>query len=113
MTSYKQVVVLREDLSMSKGKMIAQACHASLNAYKKASREKAAEWESEGSKKIALQATNLEELVSRAESLEIPAYLVNDAGLTELEPGTKTALGVGPDRESKIDKVTGDLELIN
>lgn len=98
---------------MSKGKMIAQACHASLNVYKKASSRKISEWESQGSKKIALKHDDLEELLSRAENLDLPTYLVSDAGMTELEPGTKTALGIGPDEESKINQITGDLKLIN
>lgn len=113
MSSYKQVIVLRDDIGMSAGKMVAQACHASLNAYKLASDAAASEWEVQGAKKIALKSNNLEELLSRAESARLPAYLVTDAGLTELEPGTVTALGIGPGKESKIDRVTGNLELID
>jgi len=37
MNDLKQVIVLRTDVGMSTGKMIAQACHASLKSYKKAS----------------------------------------------------------------------------
>jgi len=113
MVSYKQVIVLRDDLNMSKGKMISQACHASLNAYKKASSQKISEWKSQGSKKIALTHDDLQELLENAQRLELPTYLVSDAGMTELEPGTRTALAIGPDEESKIDQITGELELIN
>lgn len=114
MTGYKQALVLREDLDMSPGKMIAQACHASLKVYKKAEGDKKQVWENGGAKKIVLGAGDhkLEELHQRCKKKGIPACIVTDAGMTELEPGTKTALGVGPDEESKIDTVTGNLKLI-
>ncbi len=114
MTSYKQVIVLREDLGMSTGKMIAQACHASLKAYKKASGEKKRNWEETGAKKVALGlgGEKLETLHHRSKDIGLPSALVTDAGMTELEPGTKTALGIGPGEESKIDSITGELKLI-
>mgnify|MGYP003878582727 CR=1 FL=1 len=54
----------------------------------------------------------LERLKRRAEELGLPCYLVVDMGLTEVPPGTKTALGIGPDDARKIDKVTGNLPLV-
>ncbi|MFB6158421.1 MAG: aminoacyl-tRNA hydrolase [Candidatus Nanohalobium sp.] len=114
MRRLKQVIVLDEDLGISKGKQISQACHASLKSYKKASREICSDWEDQGSRKIALDIGDgsLRERLEKAKSLQIPAALVQDAGLTEVEPGTVTALGVGPAEEDKIDKITGDLKLI-
>ncbi len=108
----KQTIVLDTGVGMSTGKLIAQACHASVGAYEKSSEEVKEEWRAEGAKKIALKAgeKTLEELHSEAEDQDVPAFLVEDAGMTELDPGTVTALGVGPSEENRIDQVTGDLE---
>lgn len=114
MPELKQALVVREDLEMSRGKMIAQACHASLGAYRKAEKEDREKWEEQGAKKIILDSgkLKLEEVLQQAERNNLPAYLVKDAGLTELEPGTATAVGIGPAEEDKIDNITGNLQLI-
>lgn len=114
MTSYKQAILLREDVGMSKGKMIAQACHASLKAYKKADSSDVSEWEASGAKKVALQVDGEELRQKRmdAEASGLTVSTVKDAGHTEVEPGTETAIAIGPDEESRIDSVTGDLKLI-
>jgi len=113
-SKYKQAIVVRQDLEMSTGKMIAQACHASLKAYKKADSDEVADWESGGSKKVILAPgqESLEDIFNQAKRNKIPAALVKDAGLTEVEPGTKTAVGIGPAEESKIDNITGHLKLV-
>ncbi|MFB6190141.1 MAG: peptidyl-tRNA hydrolase Pth2 [Candidatus Nanohaloarchaea archaeon] len=115
MPALKQALVVREDLEMSRGKMIAQACHASLGAYRKASEDECSEWELQGAKKIVLSPGDLEleEVHQQAKMNGLPAYMVKDAGMTELEPGTATAVGIGPAEESKIDTVTGELALID
>lgn len=111
----KQAIVINADLGMSKGKMAAQACHASLNAYLKSDSEIRSEWKKIGSKKIVLETSedDFREIMEKAERLNIPCYKVNDAGLTELEPGSKTAIALGPDEASKIDKITGEFKLVN
>ena len=43
----KQVMIVRTDLKMGKGKIAAQCCHGSIGSYKKASPEKIRKWESE------------------------------------------------------------------
>ena len=116
---YKMCVVLRTDLGMSTGKLIAQACHAAVEASEKAKKENHAvwrRWRDEGAKKVALEAESLEELeelADRADELDIVNVIIHDAGLTEVPPGTMTALGIGPDVSEKIDRVTGALPLIN
>lgn len=99
---------------MGLGKAIAQACHASLGAALKCSREKLKKWLEGGGKKVVLEAS-LEEILNaekKAKKAKIPSFLVVDAGLTQLEPGTITALGIGPEEENKIDKITGKFKLL-
>lgn len=114
MPELKQALVVREDLDMSKGKMISQACHASLGAYKKAPAGNQKEWEGAGAKKVVLDPGDreLSDILQRAKDRGLPAYMVEDAGMTELEPGTATAVGIGPAEEDKIDAITGDFKLI-
>ncbi|MFP4005801.1 MAG: peptidyl-tRNA hydrolase Pth2 [Candidatus Hadarchaeia archaeon] len=118
MTRFKQVIVVRSDLNMSPGKLSVQVAHGSVSAAEKAM-EKRPEWykswKKERQKKVAVKVKNadvLKELKSLAENLNIPHKLVQDAGLTELPPGTPTVLGIGPGPEDKIDKITGDLPLL-
>lgn len=111
----KQVIVVRKDLGLSAGKLAAQACHASLKAWKKAEKGTRNDWESSGGKKVVLAAEDDEELMElkrNADRAGLVNILVKDAGLTEVEPGTRTALAVGPEEEKKVDKVTGHLPLL-
>jgi len=115
MSEIKQVIVVRSDLRMSRGKLAAQVAHASLEAYKKASFKMISEWSLQGSKKVILKAKNLRHLLSIERScrkLKLPCALIRDAGKTELKEGTVTCLGIGPAESSKIDKVTGSLPLL-
>ncbi len=114
MTDFKQAIIVREDIGMSRGKMVAQACHASLGVYRKTPETQRQRWEEQGAKKIVLEAgdTDLIEIHEQAKSNGVPSYLVQDAGMTELEPGTKTAVGIGPAEEDKIDNITGELRLV-
>jgi PTH2 family peptidyl-tRNA hydrolase len=116
-SEYKQVIVVRTDLGMSVGKLAAQACHASVGALEEA-RDRiprvCRSWKSEGSRKIVLGVASKEELVevsNGAGKMKIPKYLVRDKGLTEIPPGSVTALGLGPESSQKLDKITGNLPL--
>ena len=116
--SHKMCIVVRVDLGMSTGKMIAQACHAAVGASEMAKKEhhKAwRNWRDEGAKKVALEAESLEELeelAEKADELDVTYLLIHDAGHTEVAPGTTTVLGLGPDLSDKLDKITGSLPLI-
>ena len=83
----KQVIVMRADLNMSRGKIAAQACHGCLGAYKKADNRVLKKWESEGEKKVVLKVDDLAELFTIYELVKatnIPIYLVHDAGHTAI-----------------------------
>ena len=115
MVSYKQVIVIRNDLKLSKGKLAAQACHASLEAYKRAEQNDIDEWENSGVKKVVLKVQSEKELLNIFELLKtekMKPALIKDAGLTEVAPGTITCLGVGPLREDVVDRVTGKLKML-
>lgn len=112
---YKQVIVIREDLNLSVGKAAAQASHACHEAAKRANKKILKEWEEEGQKKVVLGSKDLKqlkELKKHADKLKLANCLISDAGLTQIKKGTITALGIGPDKENKINKVTGLLKLL-
>lgn len=112
---WKQVIIVRMDLKLSKGKLAAQVAHASLDSYKKSPFDAQLEWEAWGSKKVILKVGTLREmhdLFTQAKKEKIPCVLIKDAGKTECEPGTVTTLGIGPYDEDRIDKVTGHLKML-
>jgi len=112
---YKQCIVLREDLKLSKGKAAVQAAHASILGYERAPVGDRKKWKEQGQKKVALKVSSLSalyEVRDDAERRGLPSAIVEDAGLTEIPPGTVTALGIEPARAEEIDKVTKQLELL-
>ena len=113
--SYKQIIVVRKDLKMSAGKLAAQSSHASTEATLKSEDPKVGAWQKDGMKKVVLKVNNQEELLKikqKAGRTKLITALIKDAGKTEVEPGTITCLGIGPDKEEEINKVTGKLKLL-
>jgi PTH2 family peptidyl-tRNA hydrolase len=114
----KQVIIIRIDLDMGRGKLVAQGAHASLMSYFEAERADKAvvkKWLDAGEKKIVLKVSDEEALVKLFKAFqykEVPCALVSDAGLTQLPPGTKTALGIGPWISSEIDQFTKGFKLL-
>lgn len=114
----KQVIIVRTDIEMGKGKLAAQVGHAALSSYLeclKLDKKVADAWIHSGQKKIVLKAPSEEvmgKLFAAFEYKGIPCALVSDAGMTQLPPGTKTALGVGPWHGAEIDKLTAALSLL-
>jgi PTH2 family peptidyl-tRNA hydrolase len=112
---YKQVIVTRKDLKLSKGKLAAQVAHASLDSFERANTSQRGEWKKDGSKKVVVEVPDLRTMLNlhkKALKLGLPCALIKDAGRTELAPGTVTALGIGPDAEQRVDEVTGDLKML-
>ncbi|KAI1506302.1 peptidyl-tRNA hydrolase PTH2-domain-containing protein [Biscogniauxia marginata] len=122
----KLVLVVRTDLGMTKGKIAAQCSHATLACYKSLSRRSSSpsdaistsilrRWERLGQAKIAVQTKSEAELLalmSRARALGVTAEVIQDAGRTQIDPGSLTVLGVGPAPRSLVDQVTGGLKLL-
>jgi len=115
---YKQVIAVRTDIKMSKGKLAAQVGHAAVSAAEQTRKKKPEwwkEWINEGQCKIVVKAKDEDELrrlQRKAIELDIPTALICDRGLTELPPGTVTCLGIGPAPSTLVDKVTGKLPLL-
>lgn len=112
---YKQVIVVRKDLKMDKGKIAAQVAHASLEAYKKADTKDVIGWEAEGMKKVVVGVKDIKEFMEIKEMVKganIPYSVIRDAGRTQIRPGTVTAMGIGPAKEEKINRITKNLKLL-
>lgn len=115
---YKQVLVFRTDLKMSKGKIAAQAGHAAISSAQDAFVHRKKWWDSwmyEGQKKVAVKVhgeKELGELEEAADDLGLPHALIVDRGLTEVPEGTITCLGIGPAPSAMIDRLTGKLKLL-
>ncbi len=110
----KQAIIVRKDLKMGQGKIATQSAHASIMAMEKTDKKIVDEWKAQGMKKIVLKVGSEQELLelfNRAKR-ELPCALIKDAGLTQIESGSSTALGIGPAEESKIDKFTKELKLL-
>ena len=113
----KQVIVLRTDLEMGKGKMCAQAAHASIEAFLKARQKDSFEadhWLRGGMPKIVVKANSEKEIIELFEAAKktVPAALIKDAGMTQVSPGSITALGLGPAPETDLNKYTKNLKLL-
>jgi len=117
MGEIKQVIIVRTDLDMGKGKIAAQVGHACVlgaEHVRKSHPEWFNEWW-EGQEKVVVKVSGIKELqeVKRhAIELNLPWSEVSDAGHTQLAPGTTTCILIGPAPENLIDKVTGDLKLL-
>ncbi|CAN7987972.1 unnamed protein product [Ixodes hexagonus] len=114
---YKLVLVVRTDVKMEKGKVAAQCSHAAVTAYKQLLRRQPNAlrlWENQGQRKVVLRVPNEEEmleLADKARSQGLVTALIRDAGRTQIAPGTKTVLGIGPGPEQLVDSVTSHLKL--
>jgi len=120
---HKLMLVVRQDLQMGVGKVAAQCTHAALGVYQMVvaqllSHEHQrwlAAWQRDGEATIVVSCTTEEELLAlmgKAEATRLPAYVVQDAGRTQVAPGSRTVLAIGPGPAALLDPITGGLKLL-
>lgn len=113
----KQVIIIRKDLKMRRGKEIAQGSHASMSFLLKGqgTKESITEWLEGGQTKICLVVNSEDELLeldSKARDSGLISNIITDAGRTEFNGvPTKTCLAIGPNNREDIDDITGHLKL--
>ncbi len=112
----KQVILVRHDLNLPKGKMAAQVAHASLEAALKCDKELMQQWRNEGGKKVVLTVKDEKELykyIQYAKDEGFATSVITDAGHTVVKPDTVTCGAIGPEREDRIDRITGELSTVS
>src|SRR5580698_574587 len=111
----KQVIVVNEALRLPRGKLASQVAHAAIASFLRASTQSQRSWLSAGMRKVVLSGESAEQLAdlsNRAREAGIPSELIRDAGLTVVEVGTVTCLGLGPATDLELDAITGILHLV-
>jgi PTH2 family peptidyl-tRNA hydrolase len=110
----KQVIIVRADLKMGKGKIAAQVAHASVELMFKVEERTINDWRREGMKKVVLKVSSEKELLELFVTLKrkFPTVLIRDAGRTQIESGSPTCIGIGPVPEHEIDYYIGHLKLL-
>jgi len=131
MRTSKQVIVMRKDLNMRKGKMVAQGAHASMKAVldsmkfmpkensmvlKLDDNSAMEDWIEGRFTKICVSVDSeaeLLEIFNKAKAAKLTSALIVDAGATEFNGvPTKTCCAIGPAWSDEIDKITGHLKLL-
>jgi len=115
--NFKQVIVVRTDLGMGKGKIAAQSSHAAVEALEKTMQKNppwVEEWKIQGQEKVVLKVASKKELLELFQQLKnlFPCALIKDAGRTQIAAGEPTCLACGPVPENEIDKFTSKLKLL-
>lgn len=111
---YKLVIVVRQDMRLSAGKLAVQVGHAVHEAIGACDKNRMQGWEADGSMIVVLQASgerDLRSLEAAARKEGLVTSIVQDEGLTEVGSGVRTVLWVGPDLSSRVNVVTGKLQL--
>lgn len=128
----KQVIIVRKDLKMRKGKMMAMAAHAGMKVFFDRGSiitndagtrvlcipltDDMEEWVENIFTKICVSVDSEAELLTvyaMAKDLDIPCSLIKDVGLTEFKGvPTYTSVALGPAKNEDIDRITGGLPLL-
>ena len=115
---YKLVVAVRRDLEMGKGKVAVQVGHAAITVGEETRKRHPDWWNhwlNEGQCKVVVKVNSegeLENIRRKAEQLGLPSAIIRDKGLTQVDPGAATCVGVGPAPVELVDKITGALPLL-
>ena len=105
-------------MDMGKGKIAVQVGHASITVAEETRRrhpEWWKEWFEEGQCKVVVKIASegeLGELKEKADGLGLASAIIRDRGLTQVEPGTATCVGIGPAPAALVDQITGTLPLL-
>lgn len=113
----KQIIIMRKDLNMRKGKMVAQGAHASLKAtLNNLNHPSVKEWLGSAFAKICVYVDSEEELfqvLNAAKKKKLITALITDSGKTEFNGvPTNTCIAVGPATDEELDGVTSHLKLL-
>ena len=112
------MVAVRRDLAMGKGKIAVQVGHAAVTVAEETRKQHPdwwREWFHEGQAKIVVKVNSESQLIdlrNSAEELGLASAMIHDSGLTQVDPGTATCVGIGPAPAELIDKITGELPLL-
>lgn len=111
----KQIILVRADLKLPKGKLGAQTAHAAVEAVLRSDKEIVRAWRNAGMAKIVLKVADQKELLKMnqlAKDEGLVTAVITDAGRTVVEPGTRTCCAVGPADEEQLDELFGELKLL-
>ena len=111
----KQVILVRSDLQMPKGKIAAQSAHAAIEAAHRADKKEYKAWRAQGMAKIVVKVESEQELhtyIQQAKDAGLATAIITDAGKTVVAPGTVTCGAIGPGADDEVDAITKDLKLL-
>lgn len=109
------MILVRQDLKMPKGKLAVQVSHASVESALDSPDEKVSVWRRQGMKKVVLKVASKKELIKYkklAEKSNLFTITITDAAKTFFKAPAMTCIAIGPDKEDKIDKITGNLKIL-
>ena len=114
----KLILIINNGLKMGKGKIAAQAGHASVKSTLKAGKKAPLilqAWLSSGQKKVCLKGDDADHLLAlekQAKEAGLLTSKIHDAGHTQIPSGSLTVLAIGPCQDELVEKITENLKLL-
>lgn len=112
----KLALLVRTDLDMRRGKIAAQVAHAAVLAVLATyGSSDCAAWLAAGQPKVVLRVgsdAELGRIADAARGAGLPVEVIQDAGRTQVPPGTPTCCAIGPAQSARVDQLTGGLSLL-